>query len=130
MPKQVIAMPSLLLYKSFFIRLTSFHSLGFSLPNHFQISITGLLQMLYAHISCLQNTCPSLIRKQGRDGRFCYLASNAKMDAFTTLQAVHSRSTLRFLRNTLPGTFAKSLLGTNPKPRRTHFVRLRVFIKR
>lgn len=67
--------------------------------------------MLYAHISCLQNTCPSLIRKQGRDGRFCYLASNAKMDAFTTLQAVHSRSTLRFLRNTLTGVFAKMLVG-------------------
>ena len=49
-PKQVIAMPSLLLYKSFFIRLTSFHSLGFSLPNHFQISITGLLQMLYPNL--------------------------------------------------------------------------------
>ena len=67
--------------------------------------------MLYAHISCLQNTCPSLIRKQGKDGRFCYLASNAKMDAFTTLQAVHSRSTLRFLRNTLPGNFRKKLVG-------------------
>ena len=29
--------------------------------------------MLYAHISCLQNTCPSLIRKQGKDVSVCPL---------------------------------------------------------
>lgn len=65
----------------------------------------------YAHRFYLQNAWSSLPSKQGRDGRFCYLASNAKMDAFTTLQAVHSRSTLRFLRNTLPGNFRKKLVG-------------------
>ena len=40
-----------------------------------------------------------------------YLASRAKMDDFANLQAVHSRSTLRFLRNALTGVFAKMLVG-------------------
>jgi hypothetical protein len=33
------------------------------------------------------------------------------MDDFTNLQAVLSRSTLRFLRNALTGVFAKMLVG-------------------
>lgn len=33
------------------------------------------------------------------------------MDDFANLQAVHSRSTLRFLRNTLTNVFAKMLVG-------------------
>ena len=40
------------------------------------------------------------------------------MDDFANLQAVHSRSTLRFLRNALTGVFAKMLVGNESQPQK------------